>query len=476
MRAVIYARVSKDDRKDQRSVGEQEQECRDTAARLGWTVDQVFTDDDRSASRFARKHREDYAALVTYLETTPVGVLILWESSRGDRELERWARLLNLCRRRGVRIHVETHERTYNLDNARDWKTLAEDGVNNAYASEETHARILRTVRAQATKGLPHGKLPYGYRREYDDRGNFVAQVEHPEQAEIVRECARRVAAGESLYSIAQDLNAREIPAPRGGKWLPGQVKRLATNPRYIGQRVHRGVVVGDAVWDGIVEEDVYAECARRMADPRRYTTRDTSLKYLLTGILKCGVCGAKCRVIKNRGYFAYACFTSFCVSARTSKVEEFVTDMVIARLEQPDVLAALAARGDQNAAGADTEAKKLQARLDGFVDSAAEGKLTPAALARIEARLQPQIDEAKRRALVAPVPRLVREVAGPGARERWEKLTIGQQREIVDKLVELRVGRTVQSRRFDFHRLGESRWRNDERTWAEHWHADGVL
>lgn len=478
MRAVIYCRVSADDRKDERSVGEQEAECRLAAVALGWTVVEVFVDNDVSASRYARKGRPGHEALLAYLGNQQVDVLMLWETSRGDRELERWAGLLNLCRRREVRIHVTTHERTYDLEVARDWKAMATDGVDNAYASEETRNRVARAVRANAQQGRPHGKLPYGYVRTYDERGGFLAQIEHPEQAAVVRECGRRVAAGESLYSIAQDLNARGVPAPRGGAWIPTQIKRLVTNPRYVGQRVHQGVVIGQAVWPAILDGATFAECTRRMSDPRRHSTRDRSLKYLLTGILRCGECGSPCRVIKNRGYHSYACWGgkgTFCVSVRTIHAEEFVVEQLVERLEQPDILSGIAARSDRAVADAESDAGELRTRLKGFYDQAALGKISPAGLAAIEEQLLPQIDEADERALQAPVPKFLRDVAGPGARKRWDRLELGRQREIVDKLAELRVGKTVRGARFDFRRLGESRWRGDDRTWGEHWTAAGV-
>jgi site-specific DNA recombinase len=469
MRAVIYCRVSDDDRQDGRSVGEQERECRESANEHGWTVDQVYVDNDRSASRYARRERKGHQQMLVHLRQEAVNALILWESSRGDRELERWAALLNLCRNRDIKVHIATHHRTYDLSRPRDWRTLAEDGVDSAYESDKTRERVLRAVRSQASRGLPHGRLLYGYRREYDDRGRFVAQVERTEQAAVVRECVSRVAGGEPLYTITADLNERGIPAPQGGKWIPTQIKRLATNPGYAGQRVHRGQVIGPADWPALVDEATYAEAVRRMSDPRRNSIRDRSLKHLLSGLLQ-APCGGRTRVLSNRGYPTYICHTDYCVAVRTTPVEAFVVDMVVSRLEQPDVLQALATHGARKAASDGGTAEELQARLNGFYAEAAEGKISPGGLAAIEARLIPQIEQARQRAMQAPVSQLVLDVAGPGARARWEALAIGQRREVVDKLCELRVARTVRGSRFDFHRLGESRWRGDPKTWADYW------
>ena len=54
--ALIYCRVSRDKR-DGRSTDEQETSCRDECARQGWTVVDVVTERDRSASRYAKRGR-----------------------------------------------------------------------------------------------------------------------------------------------------------------------------------------------------------------------------------------------------------------------------------------------------------------------------------------------------------------------------------------------------------------------------------
>lgn len=470
--AVIYARVSDDDKRLRRSVGEQEQECQQEAADQGWTVARVFVDNDRSASRYARKEREEYAKLLDYLATEHVDVLILWESSRGGRELEGWAGLLNLCRRRRVRIHVVTHRRTYDLENPRDWRTLAEDGVDSAYESEKTRERILRSVRAKAASGKPHGKLLYGYRRIYDDRGNYVAQVVNEEQAAVIREAAKRVAAGEACRSIALDFNRRGIPTPRGGKqgWSLSQIGRMLQNPGYIGKRVHLGKIVGDADWPAILDADTYAICKAILTDPRRKTQRDTAVRHLLSGPALCDVCGSRMRVQKNRTHYAYLCAERFCVSIKTSVLEQFVVAVLMARLSRPDALDLLAPAEDRgDVERARQEAAEKRARLDEWYAAAARGEITPTGLATIERTLLAEIEDAERRAEQVDVPPLVRDLVGPNVEERWERLTIGQQREVVSLLLELRVGKTYRgARKLDPRRLGNSRWRGDSQTWAE--------
>jgi len=459
MRAVIYARVSKDKR-DRASVEQQEDEARLAAAALGWTVTEVFVDNDVSASRYAKKGRESHAALLEALRGGLVDVLILWESSRGDRKLTTWSGLLDLCRDLGIKIHVVNHQRTYDLLIPRDWKTLAEEGVNNAYASDETRQRLLRDVRANAVKGRPHGKLRYGYTRTYDERGRFISQDEKPEQGELIREAGRRVLAGESTYKVAQDFNARGLLAPAGGKWLPNQIKRILTEPAYIGQRVHQGVVIGPAVWPAILDEETYLACKATLEDPRRNNVRDRSLKYLLSGLAKCGECGGRMRVLKNRGYYAYSCFEKFCTSVRNTYLDDFVTALVHERLSRPDFLELLATPPAAEKADPLAEVRALKERLDGFYAASAAGEISPGGLAAIESRLLEEIKAAEGRAVATRVPGVLRRVVGGDIVGRWADLEIGTRREVVDLLMTITVNRTVRGSRFKPERVAIE-WRS---------------
>jgi site-specific DNA recombinase len=88
VRAVIYTRVSSDPRGIGRSVEEQEADCRTIAEREGWSVVAVFVDNDRGASRFSNGHRPEYGKLVDYLAGDVADVLVTWEASRTQRDLD----------------------------------------------------------------------------------------------------------------------------------------------------------------------------------------------------------------------------------------------------------------------------------------------------------------------------------------------------------------------------------------------------
>jgi site-specific DNA recombinase len=215
--AAVYNRVSDDKNGRSKSTAEQGAENLDACGEQGWTVRGTYTEpESASASRFARKAREEWERLFADLKAGMYGVVVVWETSRSARRMAPFVELLDACRDLGVLIHVTSHERTYDPRKWRDRKSLLEDGVKAEADSEETSQRVSRTSRARAAAGLPNGRLLYGYRREYDydDTGkrHFRCQVPREDQAAVVREVFRRFAAGESLYAICADLERRGVP------------------------------------------------------------------------------------------------------------------------------------------------------------------------------------------------------------------------------------------------------------------------
>ena len=70
--------------------------------RNGWEVVRIFTDNDRSASRYATKTRPEHVKLIKFIESGGADVLVTWESSRAQRDLDAYTKLRSLCERHGI--------------------------------------------------------------------------------------------------------------------------------------------------------------------------------------------------------------------------------------------------------------------------------------------------------------------------------------------------------------------------------------
>lgn len=481
-RAGIYSRQSRDSTK---SIDDQTRENRDVAKDQDWEVVAEYSD-GTSASRFAKKRRDDWERVLADIGAHAWDVLILWESSRGDRTPESWFAFLSLCRDRGVLIHVTSHERTYDVRKRREWRTLAEDGIDSADESEKIAVRVRRGLASSAAAGMPtHGRCPYGYRRIYDERtGELLRQEPDPETAPVVREVVERISRGDPVSSITDDFNARKVPTPGARTWYRARVRDLASNPVYRAARVHNGVEY-KATWPALVDDVTWYAAQRVLSDPRRLLTRPGRQVHLLSYLGVCGVCEGDWRgrgpepgpltAVKGR----YKCLVNGCVTIVQADTDEMVTEAVLGRLTTPDVFESLRrddADDDREALVAREEGAKLRAQLDGWRLSAAKGQTSPESLAVIEAELSAAIRTADRKAERASIPPALRLVLEPGVdvRARWESLTIPARRDIIRALavITVRPADLPGSRTFDAWRLAGSRWVGDEMTWGEHWAA----
>lgn len=471
-----YLRVSRDRLHEGKSPDQQHDENIKSIERQGWEMHAApsYRDTDRSASRFAKKDREDFSRLIADLEkdTFRADVLALWESSRGSRRVGEWVDLVDLCKERKVRIWVTTHGRLYDPSNARDRRSLLEDAVDAEYESDKTSERLLRSVRASAEQGKPHGKNLYGYLRVYDPQTRqLLAVEEHPDQAPIVREAAARILEGHSLYAIARDLNERGVPPRRPSRvdhrrnhgWTPPAIKQMLSTAAYAGKREHQGAVVADAVWPALIKLETWQKLQVLMSPPERKRTNDWPAQHLLAGIARCSVCGGMMRVGRqNAGqrligsdgeprpratYKTYVCAgvpgrpgpngtKGFHVAMRKELLDEAVCELLFARLERPDFLASAEAGSDSN----QVERGALLQEIAGYEEYLDSVRAEAAQRLRFdlvldqENRVRPKIEAAQARLgrLTQMDPFVLSLVADGGIRDRWASLPLAEQRRTV--------------------------------------------
>ncbi len=432
----MYARQSKG--KDD-SIKEQLNECTNDALAEGMDVIDKY-EDRVSASRYEKRVRGAWQRLLADIKSGKLECVALWESSRGSREMEDWVKFLKLCREHKVRIRVKTHGRTYKMENARDFRSMLEDGVDSEYESEKTKLRGERARQTKITEGRPHGRYLYGYTSEHDKTRDRFNRVEDPEKAAVVREAASRVARGDGLRTISLDFNRRGVPAPSGGLWDQGtQVRRLVSNPGYIGQWVEGTRVVGKASWAPILDEETFYACRDILSDKNRRSWSDGNVKHLLNGIATCAKCGGRLRNIKNRGILMYQCAKKFCVSIREADMDEYVVQKVKERLFKLETEELDNPEQEADRRQARQKIAELEEYLNDFVKTAASERISAKIVGQVERDVQAQIGALDAQARAVRLPRIVtRVVEDP---ELWASSTVPEQREIVRDLftIELR-------------------------------------
>jgi DNA invertase Pin-like site-specific DNA recombinase len=456
LRALIYARVSKDKSGRAKSVAEQVAECEAECEDNGWSVVDVIRDADRSASKFATRVRENWPKVQECLASGAVDVLVMWENSRGTRRLDGFVELRDLCERHGVKLSYGGS--TFDMSKASDRMRTSQDAVTSEFESHRGSERTKRGLAGAAKDGKPHGKVLFGYLRRYDEvTRKYVGTVEDPAAAAIVREVAARFLAAEPIYSIAADLNRREVKTADGAGWSQTRVRRLLANETYTGVRTWNGESF-PADWPALISPEQHERIMARLSDPARRLNRDrTDVAYLLSGIARCGKCGGvmyRAKSFRDNRH-VYACHPGKGHLIRDLRqTDEWVEAVVVEVLSSPTLVDELtAAADDPEAAAARTRVDELNAELAELRAAYKARRISLGSFMDFEADTLRQIADAERQARSAsPVSDLVLAVAGEGATETWEdKLTLDQKRALVRELVTVTIHPTPErGRRFD--------------------------
>ena len=439
--AAVYARISSDPNDTALGVKRQIKDCQALAEARGWTVGEVFTDNDVSATR--AKPRPAYQQMMSKMTAGAFQALICWDVDRLTRSPRELEDIVDLHERHGVQLASVGGE--IDLGTPQGRLTARIKGSVAKHESEQLTRRVKAKMAERAEAGAPHGKVAYGWRREqvYDDTGRRLGSrdVIHPEQADVVRKAAASIAAGDSLRAVTAGLNAAGTLGANGKPWSTTTLRSVLLRCSNAGLRKHQGQIIGKGTWEALIDRDVYDRVVAILSDPTRRTSPASSaIKYLLSGIARCGVCGGPMRVLvvgkDGREQDSYVCQEKYHVRRMREPVEDLVTEIVLERLSQPDARKLLTAGDDTATQALREQAAAVRARLDSAADAYADGTIDGQQLTRITAKLRPdaeRLDQLVKAASTAPD---LEDIAGPDIRKRWASIPLSRQRAVIQLLL----------------------------------------
>ena len=367
MRVAIYARFSSD-LQDVRSITDQIAAARDYAGRQGWAVVAEFSDAAISGSSL--HNRPGLLDLMLAAQSKKLDAVLTESIDRLSRDLEDIAGLYKRLAYVGVKIVTLADGEVGKLH----------VGLKGIIASIYLDDLAQKTRRGQVGR-VKAGRIPggrcYGYDvvRDGEERGRRTI---NPAEASIVVRIFREYVDGASPLAIAGRLNAEHVESPRGGQWnastINGSRKRLnglINNRLYVGRLIYnRQRFVKDPATGrrqakpnspdqwleqpipelAIVPSDIFeaaAERRARLGGPQLVGAelgRKKRAKHLLSGLLRCGFCGASmiivcsdrvgCSAKQNKG----TCSNGR--SIRLAEIEDRVVDALRCFLLAPEVVA----------------------------------------------------------------------------------------------------------------------------------------
>ena len=334
-RVIIYARYSTDMQND-KSAQDQVYDCKAYAERKGWKVVRTILDEAMSG---ANEHREGFQELRKAIENRACDIVLAEQIDRLTRDQEHAARLNKEARFYDVELHTTSRG--------------AVDAIQIAFGStlgqmflEDIAIKTRRGLAAKVRDGKSGGGRSFGYRNKIGDDGRQITgDLEIVEdESRVIQRIFRMYAEGKSPLAIAAQLNAEGVPAPRSGRGTTGRWRQttingnrqrgtgILNNELYVGKRIwnrlqyRKDPRTGKKVsrlnpeeqWQitqvphlRIVPEDLWlAAKARQSAQSKaRESMKPADLtklsvnqsfkrrRHLLSGLLKCGLCGANMTV-----------------------------------------------------------------------------------------------------------------------------------------------------------------------------------
>lgn len=278
---------------------------------------------------------------------------------------------------------------------------------------------------------------PFGYRRV--EEGRAALEID-PVEAEIIRELAQRYLAGESLRSLARDLETRGVATVRGGLWTGSYVREILTNPFIAGmRRATDSGTLEPGPWRAVIDEATHHRLTA-YAERQKSRGRQTRAgrRHLLTGIAVCGVCGGRMQGGPTTSGPRYVCANPTCrkVTIAMRPVDEVITNRIFTVIDRRDFGRRLG-RAQGRPAALDEERRRLLERLDTLADMLAQGELDRTGYARARKNVQAQLEALRDRdreaSATTPLDRWTR----GGLREAWAGLTLDQRRGIITALVD---------------------------------------
>jgi DNA invertase Pin-like site-specific DNA recombinase len=206
--------------------------------------------------------------------------------------------------------------------------TLTGDGelmmtILAGFAQEESRS-VSENIKWRKRNDMKNGKTKpiacYGYQVENE------TLVAISEQADVVRSIFAYCLDGLGQQSIANTLNERGLPSPKGKTWCSGVVRGILTNPKMCGDVVHQRKYVTDHIskkqvknrgelpmykiedaHEGIVSKETFNAVQAELERRGKNGTVNESDGLAFRKKIVCGNCGRKfCHTSNGRGATKY--------------------------------------------------------------------------------------------------------------------------------------------------------------------------
>ena len=291
MKAVIYARYSSDNQREE-SIEGQVRECQSFAERKGYTVIRTYI--DRALSGTRADNRPQFQQMISDSTLREFQYVIVWKIDRFSRDKFDSVKYKYALKSSGVSVISATEP----IDGSPEGQMMESvfEGIS-VYYIKDLAQKTSRGMTENAIKGkFNGGTLTFGYM--IDENHHFQLD---PVNAPIVLDVFTRYSEGETIRSILDDINSKM--SNNGRKFTYHFLNWMLNNRRYLGEYKFQDTVNNEAI-PPIVTQELFDKCQHRLNVNKHKagSFKNNKEKYLLTGKIFCGICGATISGISGTG------------------------------------------------------------------------------------------------------------------------------------------------------------------------------
>ncbi len=282
MKAVIYARYSSDNQREE-SIEGQLRECTAYCMKNDITILRTYIDRALSAKT---DNRPDFQRMIKDSAKGLFDTVIVWKLDRFARNRYDSARYKAQLKKYGVKVLSATE----NISDGPEGIILESllEGMAEYYSAELAE-KVIRGHTENALKCKYNGGTPtFGYKIDEDRHYQL-----DPRTAPVVLKVFTMYDQGKTMKEIRDYLNSKGVTTVRGKKIDLNFVAAVLHNRKYIGEYSYREIVTPGGI-PAIVPQDLFdrvqAKTTKNKKAPARHKAEDD---YLLTTKLFCGTCGA---------------------------------------------------------------------------------------------------------------------------------------------------------------------------------------
>lgn len=289
MRAVIYARYSCDNQREE-SIEGQLRECKEFAEKKDFMLVGTYIDRAMSAKT---DNRPEFQRMIKESANGLFDAIIVWKLDRFARNRYDSAHYKAILRKNGVKVISATEVISEGAEG------IILESVLEGYAeyySAELSEKVKRGMTDNALKcQFNGGGVPIGY--TVDEEKHFHL---NPLTAPFVKDAFEMYAGGQMIKDIVIYLNEKGVRSSQNKPMTKTSVTALLNNVKYKGQYKYGDVIIDDGV-PRIVSDELFQKAHERMQKNKQSRSRfKAKAEYFLSTKLFCGECG--CLMVGESG------------------------------------------------------------------------------------------------------------------------------------------------------------------------------